>query len=163
MIENKLFFGKGNAKLSTAIGIFDLPAGWTCPQAEKCFAKANRETGILTDGPKSEFRCYAASLETVFTNVRNNRWNNLELLRKAGSVNNMANLIQDSLPNYISYIRIHSSGDFFSETYFLAWLNVALNNPSMVFYGYTKCLNFLVKYKKHIPKNSDLLPAKEES
>jgi len=32
-------------------------------------------------------------------------------------------------------------------------LNVAINNPLIVFYAYTKCLNFVVKYKKYIPSN----------
>jgi hypothetical protein len=65
----------------------------------------------------------------------------------------MANLIQKSLPRGFSMIRIHVSGDFWSETYFLAWLNVALNNPLVTFYGYTKALPHLVKFRKYIPNN----------
>jgi hypothetical protein len=65
----------------------------------------------------------------------------------------MAKVIQASLPHGMDKIRIHVSGDFFSETYFLAWLNVAMNNPLRVFYGYTKALPHLVKYRAWIPDN----------
>ena len=34
-----------------------------------------------------------------------------------------------------------------------AWLNVALNNPLVTFYGYTKATPFLVKFKEYIPRN----------
>lgn len=153
MNQNKLFFGQGNAKLNLSVSTFSLPAGYTCPGALNCLSKANRETGKITDGPKNEFRCFAASMECVFTNVRESRWGNFELLKKAFSLDKMANLIQDSLPYKIGLVRCHVSGDFYNETYFLAWLNVAIENPDLIIYGYTKCLNYLVKYKKYIPSN----------
>jgi hypothetical protein len=152
-MKNKLKFGKGNAKLNTAIAIMDLPAGWSCPQADQCLSRANRLTGKITDGKNTQWRCYAASSEGPFPSVRKKRWHNFDLLKKASTIENMANLIQASLPSNTTYIRVHSSGDFFNERYFLAWLNVALNNPLLVFYGYSKCLNFFVKYKKQIPSN----------
>lgn len=149
----KLTFVIGNAKLSTQIAIFNLPAGHTCPFAKKCLSFANRETGKLTDGPDIDFRCYAAGEEARYPNVRLARWNNYDLLLNAGSMESMALLIQESLPKFISFIRIHSSGDFFSERYFIAWLNVAINNPNITFYAYTKALHFITKYKKLIPFN----------
>lgn len=148
-----LSFSFGNAKLSKQISHFNLPAGHSCPFADQCLSKADRFTGKITDGPNTKFRCYAASEEAPYPNVRNIRWNNFELLLTAKTMDNMALLIQSSLPLDINIIRIHTAGDFFSEQYFLAWLNVALNNPSIIFYGYTKSLNYLVKYKKHIPRN----------
>ena len=65
----------------------------------------------------------------------------------------MAELIQSSIPSNTNYIRVHVSGDFYNETYFNAWLQVARNNPSLIVYGYTKQIHFLVKYKKQIPSN----------
>ena len=153
MIKNKLKFGNGNAKLSKAIMTFSLPAGYSCPQANECLSFANRETGKIKDGQNTKFRCFSASTENIFPNVRESRWNNYELLLNAKSVNGMTELIHNSIPVGTLTIRCHVSGDFFNETYFLAWLNVALNNPQMVIYGYTKCVNYLVKYKKQIPKN----------
>ena len=65
----------------------------------------------------------------------------------------MVDLITASLPTH-KYIRPHSdSGDFFSETYFLAWLNVAINHPDRVFYTYTKRPDFIVKYRDKFPSN----------
>jgi hypothetical protein len=151
--NNKLSFGSGNAKLSTAIATFSIPAGHSCPFAKDCLSKADRTTGKIIDGQHCRFRCFAASQEALFPSVRNSRWDNFEALKKAKTVERMTQLIQDSLPNGYTYVRVHVSGDFFSEKYFIAWLNVAMNNPLIVFYGYTKATPFLVKYKSIIPRN----------
>lgn len=151
--DSNLSFGLGNAKLSKAIATFSLPAGWTCPFAKECLSKANRLTGRIVDGQHCRFRCFAASQECFQPSVRIARWRNFELIRQARTVEKMANLIQKSIPYGITMVRTHVSGDFFSERYFLAWLNVALNNPMVTFYGYTKALPHLVKYKKWIPGN----------
>lgn len=148
-----LVFGRGNAKLSDATGTFSLPAGWSCPFAQDCLAKASRAGGIIKDGPKTQFRCFAASAESTFPSVRDARWRNYDALKKAGTIEGMAEVIQKSLPFGLGLIRIHVSGDFYNENYFLAWLNVAYNNPLIVFYGYTKALPLLVKYRKHLPAN----------
>ena len=152
-MSNKLFFGFGNSKLSDFVATFSLPAGYTCPFAKDCHSWADRETGRITDGKHSEFRCYAASEEAIYPSVRISRWRNYEMLKKAKTIESQSELIQRSLPIGQGTIRVHVSGDFFSESYFLAWLNVAINNPNKIFYGYTKCLPFLVKYKKQIPPN----------
>lgn len=157
---SKLFFGLGNAKLSVAIATFALPAGHACPGANECLCKSDRETGKLTDGPEARFRCFSAMNEARATTVRNARWRNFELLKAAKTVQGMADLIQNSLPYGVSYVRIHVSGDFFNETYFLAWLNVAANNPAMTFYAYTKSLSFMVKYKAKMPSNFRLVASK---
>ena len=147
-----LKFGFGNAKLSTAIATFSLPAGHSCPFAKDCLSKANRLTGKIIDGNHCQFRCFAASQECTYPSVRKSRWGNFDKL-KGLSVEKMTSIIQDSLPKGYTYVRVHVSGDFFNEKYFLAWLNIALNNPLTTFYGYTKCLPFLVKYKAYIPRN----------
>lgn len=151
--DTTLRFGLGNAKLSKAIATFSLPAGWSCPFANECSSKANRFTGKIIDGKHCRFRCFAASQECFQPSVRRSRWSNLEMLKQAGTVEKMANLIQKSIPYGLTMVRVHVSGDFFSERYFLAWLNVALNNPMVTFYGYTKALPHLVKYRKWIPGN----------
>ena len=156
----KLFFGAGNAKLSEFIGTFSLPSGWTCPSANECLCKANRSTGLLTDGPETKFRCFAASQEALFANVRTARWNNFELLKAAKTVQGMADLIHNSLPLGIAKVRVHVSGDFFNETYFKAWLNVAAANPALIFYGYTKQLQYLVKFREVMPKNFRFVASK---
>ena len=154
MIKNKLKFAKGNAKLGKHTAIFSLPAGHTCPGALLCLSKSNQLTGKLTDGPKTQFRCYAATSENLFKNIRISRWRNLDLLQKAGTTDAMAALIQRSLPKKnITLVRIHSSGDFYSQAYFDAWVKVAINNPGLTFYAYTKMLPLWITRQGGIPSN----------
>ena len=157
---NKLFFSLGNAKLSKAIATFSLPAGHSCPFAGECFSKSDRATGRITDGPETKFRCFSATSEARTRAVRNARWRNFELLQAAKTVQGMADLIQNSLPYGIQYIRLHVAGDFFNEIYFKAWLNVALNNPAITFYAYTKSVGYWVKHRKSIPANFRLVASK---
>ena len=152
-VGGTLKFGFGNAKLSRLIGTFSIPAGHTCPFADICLSRADKVTGRIQDGPNTEFRCFAASAESAYSTVRRMRWHNFELLKSAKTVQNMADLIQRSLPDGITTIRVHVSGDFYSESYFLAWVNVAVANPGIKFYGYTKALVWLVKYKTQLPEN----------
>jgi len=151
--DNKLRFGFGNAKLSMTIATFSLPAGHTCPFAKECKSMAGRTTGKIIDGSHCRFRCFAASQESTFPSVRNSRWHNFTELKKASTIEGMAKVIQQSLPRGYTVMRVHVSGDFFNEHYFLSWLNVAMNNSTITFYGYTKALPFLIKYKKYIPDN----------
>lgn len=160
MKDNLLRFGFGNAKISKSVATFSIPAGYSCPMALQCQSFANRFNGKITDGKHTQFRCFAASQEALFTNVRESRWLNFELLKRANTFEAMANLIQRSLPAGVHSVRIHVSGDFFNESYFLAWLTVALNNKNIVFYAYTKMLSFWVKYKKIIPNNFRLTASK---
>ena len=157
---DKLVFGLGNAKLSKSIATLSLPAGYSCPFAKECLSKACKETGIIKDGEHCKYRCFAASQECAFPSVRKNRWENFNLLQETKGVETMAKLIQRSLPNGIGAVRMHVSGDYYSETYFLAWLNVSLNNPLITFYGYTKALPLIVKYKRYMPSNFKLTASK---
>lgn len=149
---NKLRFGKGNAKLDGAIFTFSLPAGHSCPFARACLSKADRITGLITDGPDTEFRCYAVPTEARATNVRDARWHNFELLRRS-SLSEMVDIILASLTPYAGYVRLHDSGDFFSQLYFDAWCRVAQERPRTLFYAYTKSLAYWVKRKDAIPAN----------
>jgi hypothetical protein len=51
------------------------------------------------------------------------------------------------------YIRIHVGGDFFNQIYFDAWIETAKRNPGIIFYAYTKSLNFWVARLNDIPDN----------
>lgn len=152
---NLLKFSIGNTKLQKGESIFDLPAGHSCPFAHKCFAKADKLTGKITDGGAQEYRCYAASAENYLPSVRNKRWNNFELIRGAKTRESMAKLIETSLPHALVY-RVHSSGDFFSQDYFDAWMDVARAHPERIFYAYTKALPFWIMRINSIPKNFKL-------
>lgn len=148
-------FTTGNAKLSDRRGlrIFSLPAGHTCPGAKDCATFAEPDTGKIHDGPEQEFRCYAATSEARSTQLRILAWRNLVLLKNAGTREAMADLIGRSLDPAAEIVRLHQGGDFFSEAYFGAWIDVARVRPDVLFYGYTKSLHHVGKLKDEIPGN----------
>lgn len=132
---------------------WNLPAGHTCPFAKDCKIMVNRYSGkfnIIGD----KFRCYAAISER-FPAVRNMRWKNyeevVELLKKK-------ELIQ--IPPRATHIRIHGSGDFFSQEYFDMWLEVCRRNPKVKFWAFTKSLQFWINRLDQIPKNLTLQASK---
>lgn len=155
--ENKaerLRFLKGNAKLSKDIFTFSLPAGWSCPGAKDCLAKADPDTGKITDGVNQMYRCFAAS-EEWRTTVRELRWHNFRLLISAKTPGKIKELILDSLPERATKVRVHVSGDFYSQEYFDGWMAAAADRPNCHFYAYTKSAKFVDKglSDKSIPKN----------
>lgn len=150
----KLNFGKGNAKLSKEIYTFSLPAGYTCPAAHLCASYTDRTSGKITDGKDMVFRCFAASQESTFPNVRAARWHNFDLLAKVKNDSfAMASLILSSLDNSAKIVRVHVSGDFFNAAYFRAWCYVAMHRPETKFYAYTKSVNIVADNLHMIPDN----------
>lgn len=150
-----LTFGNGNAKLDNILTL-SLPAGYSCPGAKDCLARADVDLGTIVDGPDQKFRCFAASQEAVYSNVRKSRWHNFQLLTQAklaGGVMAMAQLIKDSLPAKFDKVRVHVSGDFFCMEYFQAWIAVAVSMPDKVFYAYTKSLPYWKANQHLIPDN----------
>ena len=138
----------------------DLLSGHFCPFADKCLSKAvvdgnGRRT--IQDGPNTEFRCFSASQEVLFTNVYKSRQHNSELLRAAKSTEAMEVLIEESMPSNLGICRIHVAGDMFSPAYFGAWIEVAKNNPSRLFYAYTKSLPYWVARKAEVAKIPNLV------
>ena len=148
-----LKFSKGNAKLKQlGLYTFSLLAGHNCPFANICLAKADKATGKLQLGKNNLFQCFSATSENIFPNVRISRWRNFEALRKLDTAG-MVKLIQKSLPTKAQIIRIHVSGDFFSQSYFDAWLLIARANPNLKFYAYTKSIPFWLTRIKEMPIN----------
>jgi hypothetical protein len=126
---------------------FDMLSGHTCPFADQCLSKAVQlDTGKrkIQDGPNTVFRCFSASQEVQYTNVYNLRNGNFQALRKL-STDDMAYAIAHAMPDNAGIVRIHVGGDFFNFKYFLAWCKVAIDNPQVLFYAYTKSLNYWLK------------------
>lgn len=152
----KLKFSPGNAKLK-GIPSISLLAGHTCPFADQCLTKVDLTTGKIWDGPNQKFRCFSATQENIFPIVRKQREYNFNLLRSLSSPQEMAELIHISLPNpKKKIIRIHVSGDFFNQKYFDAWILVAQRNPNLVFYAYTKSIQYWINRLNDIPVNLKL-------
>ena len=153
-MKQLLKMSKGNKKLKQTL-IFDLPAGRTCPNSDKCRSYAvMNNNGKLTveDGKNTIFRCYAASQEAQYKNVYNARKYNLDLIKnslisdafkndKINTIDLINKSIQKHITKNIDKVRIHTSGDFFSGEYLRAWLKVARVNPQLKFYCYSKSLH----------------------
>ena len=162
---NLLKFSIGNAKLKKDTLIFDLPAGKVCPGALNCHSWVNVDKDgkrSIKDGKFTEFRCYAASQEVLYTALYNKRQYNLNLILEAlkedkdkNTLFSTVSLILRSIEKYetknIKKIRIHSSGDFFNMAYLDAWLAVAKVKHHLKFYFYSKSLNLFLN--KPLPKN----------
>ena len=132
---------------------FDLLSGYSCPFAKQCLSKAVQDENgkrKIQDGIGTEFRCFSASQEVQYTNVYNSRKHNFDLLRKKNHAE-MVSLINGSLPENAGIVRIHVAGDFFSLPYMHAWYEVAMLNPSVLFYAYTKSLRFWVGGINELP------------
>jgi hypothetical protein len=123
---------------------WNLPTGTTCPFALECKVSVNRITGKF-DIYKGAFKCYAASAER-FPGVREHRWNNYEFVKNGGV---------PTLPKDCKNVRIHASGDFFSQAYFDMWVDIARNNPDVNFWAFTKSINYWVSGNRlnEIPTN----------
>lgn len=121
-----------NPKLqSTGAISFGIPAyrasdGFvTCPMAGACAAV-----------------CYARQGKYVtMPNVRAAREFNLEFLRTRPMGEFVEASCHDLRRRRARIVRVHDSGDFFSQEYLDAWYEVARRNPEKAFYAYTKSLH----------------------
>lgn len=134
---------------------FDLLSGHNCPYAKECLSKAVEQTNgsrKIVDGKDTEFRCFSASQEVLFTNLYNLRKSNTEILTIAASAGYMraADSLLAAMPTNAGVIRVHVGGDFNTSVYLQAWLDVAKRRPDVLVYAYTKSLPFVVKHNKTI-------------
>lgn len=157
-----LSFSIGNGKLDRQTAIFSLPAGHTCPGALDCLSMAVKtDDGVrIVDGPQTKFRCFAASSEALFPKVFITRARNLETIKfalKEGGPTYAGICIQQALSEQITRkvtkVRIHESGDFFSQAYLQAWLDVADRMPELDFYCYSKNLPLFLGMEAYTPQN----------
>lgn len=156
-----LKLGIGNAKLDNKTLTFDLPAGHSCPYAKDCAEKFDPKTKKLITHPDSKFRCFAVVSEMICPAAITKRWHNFNLIKKAKTIENISLLLTDSINSRqdldkVTKVRIHTSGDFFNQNYFDAWLLVVKSMPDKIFYAYTKSLKFWVNRLNQIPKNLHL-------
>lgn len=129
----------------------DLLAGHTCPYAHECLSKV--VGGKIVDGPDTKFRCYAASLEALYKAKFRSDEHNTNSIRATTTHSELVRLIQNSMPKNLGVCRIHSSGDFFNQRYFDAWIDVAKANSDRLFYAYTKNLRVWINRLGDIPPN----------
>ncbi len=121
---------------------FNLPVGHTCPFAETCLVKVDRNTGKFVN-KSIDYKCYAASAER-FPGVRDSRWTNFSDAKDG---------VVPAPPKVAKRIRIHGSGDFFSQAYFDRWLEICTEHPEKEFWAYTKSLLYWNRRINDVPSN----------
>lgn len=121
---------------------FNLPTGISCPFALECKVMVDRKTGKFSKH-KGAFKCYAASGER-FPGVREHRWKNFEAAKSG---------VLPELPKGCENIRIHMSGDFFSQEYFDLWIKFANDHPNVNIWTFTKSIPFWINRINDIPEN----------
>jgi len=137
-------FTKKTTYYSGIVYEWNLPTGWTCPSAKECLVKVDKLTGKM-DNKSNAYKCYSASAER-FPGVRTSRWNNLEQSKDS----------LPPLPKKCESVRIHASGDFYSQSYFDKWIDYCNENKDVEFWAYTKSLNYWVRRINDIPENLTL-------
>ena len=129
----------GNEKLkeNNSVGyiIFNLPARKTCPKATgECWRLCYAVAAERYDGPRAmRSTNYDASRQPGFETAMIEHINYLIGLRSYRAKKHIV-------------IRVHESGDFYSQVYFNAWLNVAehfKDNRKLHFVAYTKSVDFV--------------------
>lgn len=134
----------GNRKVYS----FDLLSGHNCPYAKDCHSKVVIVNGKrkVQDGKHTQFRCFSASQEAMYTPLYNLRKNNGEILNIAakGGASAVADSLASIMPKNAGVIRIHVGGDFKTKAYFEGWIELAKRNPKILFYAYTKSLPFVI-------------------
>jgi hypothetical protein len=83
--------------------------------------------------------CYAKQGRYMMRNVQDARHRNLYLSMNEGFIDGIVGDLKRM--RKINTVRIHDSGDFYSQTYLNAWANIARALPHLTFYAYTKALH----------------------
>ena len=121
-----------NGKTPTIANTFGLPAGkaFSCPGATNT----------------CESVCYAGKLERIYKGVRQVLIHNWELLKDA-NYDEMVRLLDEMILDFKAdcvkkdapmLFRIHWDGDFFNETYTLAWKTIITKHDDIQFWVYTR-------------------------
>jgi hypothetical protein len=116
----------GNGKLAHGILIWNMPTVKTCPNSETC-----RTT------------CYAKKAERLYPNVLPCRERNYQASRLESFEDRMVWTIISSVAKHdVRAVRVHESGDFYSQAYADKWAQIAKRvhnvQPDVVFFAYTK-------------------------
>ena len=133
-------FSKSNTKLKKTIKLIkklelDLPTRylvWGLPAFKAQGITICPGAGACS-GP-----CFARSGHYLFNRRKENEWANYITTQDRQFLSMIHNHLSNLKP---TIIRIHDSGDFYSEKYFIQWLLAADCNPNHTFYAYTKSWN----------------------
>lgn len=124
-IKDRALMSEGNAKLDKRVLIFNLPPIKSCPNNQSC-----RDS------------CYAVPFYRQYPNVWEKCDQNFLLAKNklpflAGRL--LMQIVDKKKTRAgLVAVRVHSSGDFFSQDYLNMWTELARSLPDVKFYAYTK-------------------------
>jgi len=81
--------------------------------------------------------CYARYLFKIYSKYRAKMTYNYRISKS----DRFVKLMNEELKEASLSVRIHVSGDFYSQKYLNKWLQIARMNPRQIFYCYTKSIN----------------------
>lgn len=125
---------------------FGIPAlkaadgSFTCPNASQC-----------------AIGCYARQGRYAMPNVKQAQETRLALTKSPEFISTINNELAKT--KAVKIVRIHDSGDFYNENYLASWESIALANPKIQFYAYTKMVELVKKHQalKLIPNNLKII------
>lgn len=146
-MKMEISISNGNKKLISTkkekFLIFSLPCQLTCPYATNECKKI----------------CYAKKSERLYKNTRISRRKNYFISLTDEFIDLMTQKINAYKRLYTRnkiYFRIHESGDFYSYSYFMKWIEIVNKFEDITFLAYTKSLPFVEQYLKQgniLPSN----------
>lgn len=109
----------------------------TCPFADECIKY-----------------CYARKGSFRWPNTINAYEKRFRIARSPDfeSIMNAALLVKNP-----HFVRVHDSGDYFSEKYMDRWFSIMRDNPGIKFYSYTNSVLLMKHYDGETPENFDII------
>jgi len=107
----------------------------TCPFADTCVSF-----------------CYARKGAYIWSNVKPAFEKRYELSKTDAFVGEMN---KEIIKVKADYVRVHDSGDYYSQAYLDKWIEIAIHNPNVRFYSYTNSVEMLKK--ANLPDNYDII------
>jgi hypothetical protein len=115
---------KGNLKMGSKVYLFNLPPKITCTPTQWCL-----------HGNNGNPSCYALRNNFNLPSVKKaTKQRYKESLKKDFS----GKITEEILKNEAIYVRLHSSGDFYSGEYVNKWIKIASSNPKTQFRSTTR-------------------------
>lgn len=90
-----------------------------------------------TMNKKCKKYCYANYMKRLYPAWQNKMMYNYRAAKRKGFIKQICHELKEASV----YIRIHVSGDFFSQHYLDMWKHIAMRNPRQIFYCYTKAIS----------------------
>ena len=98
--------------------------------------------------------CYAQKGAYIWSNVAKVFEQRYELTKQDNFIDIMKSEI---IKKRVDFLRVHDSGDFYSNKYFLKWMQIANELPNVKFYAYTNSISIVKNNSNSIPNNFDFI------